>query len=317
MKIIDPSWEILEELPLLQGIERAGRVAYQSQDKIGDGSAEKFVSSIIKRKHFPVLDMGVVHLKLTMRKQTYNEFLKLQEWAGGKYVFFDQIDYCQQSGDITCAFSGSPRALTEYLNKRSSTYILCQQISGYLYELDPVCFAALERKTATSFQKMHITTLDIDKYTEHAWYMKHKHVSVRFICTRAVSHELVRHRNCGFIQESQRYCRYADEVVFIRPGVFFKADSLAYAAWRESCSESEITYLGLLETHTPQAARTVLPNSCKTQIVMHVNLENWQHIGRLRTSKGAEPSMQELAIPLMKEMCNRFPMIDLETEAYS
>ena len=73
--------------------------------------------------------------------------------------------------------------------------------------------------------------------------------------------------------------------------------------------ETERLYLQLLETSTPQAARTVLPNSCKTEIITYCNLEEWRHILTLRTSNGAEPSMREIMLPLRAELKNRYPFL--------
>ncbi len=72
--------------------------------------------------------------------------------------------------------------------------------------------------------------------------------------------------------------------------------------------ETESIYLQLLTTSTPQAARTVLPNSCKTEIIVNCNLEEWQHILRLRTPANAEPSMREIMIPFGEEMKTRYPI---------
>jgi len=141
------------------------------------------------------------------------------------------------------------------------------------------------------------------------WLLKiHDHlmVAVKFICNRAVSHELVRHRPVTIIQESQRYCRYSNdkfgnEVTFIRPDVFF-GPTVSYDIWEDSCERAEKDYLRLLGIgNSPQAARTVLPNSCKTEVIMFCTINEWCHIGRLRTSPEAEPSMRQLTIPLFEE----------------
>jgi thymidylate synthase (FAD) len=142
---------------------------------------------------------------------------------------------------------------------------------------------------------------------------KHRHLAVKFIVNRAVTHEIVRHRVCSFLQESQRYCRYSEdkfgsEVTFIKP-LFWAEDSEEYAVWRQATEETERLYFKLLETSTPQAARTVLPNSCKTEIIVYANLEQWQHIFKLRCSKAAEPSMREVMIPLREEFAKRWPEV--------
>jgi thymidylate synthase (FAD) len=128
-----------------------------------------------------------------------------------------------------------------------------------------------------------------------------------------VTHELVRHRPCSFLQESQRYCRYSqdkfgNQVTFIRP-LFFTLGSTEYKLWQQAMEETESLYLKLLETSTPQAARTVLPNSCKTEIIVYCNLAEWRHICRLRTSPAAEPSMREVMIPLETEIQKRYPQL--------
>jgi thymidylate synthase ThyX len=116
----------------------------------------------------------------------------------------------------------------------------------------------------------------------------------------------------GFIvHNSQRYCRYSDdkfgsEVTFIKP-MFWAEDSEEYAIWQQAMAETEQLYLRLLETSTAQAARTVLPNSCKTEIIVYANLEQWRHIFKLRCSKAAEPSMREVMIPLSEEFTKRWP----------
>jgi len=142
---------------------------------------------------------------------------------------------------------------------------------------------------------------------------RHRFLGVKFIVNRAVTHEIVRHRPCSFLQESQRYCRYSqdkfgNQVTFIRP-MFFAPDSPEYKLWQEAMEETEALYLQLLETSTPQAARTVLPNSCKTEIIVYCNLAEWRHIFRLRTTPAAEPSMREVMIPLEAEVKKRYPQI--------
>ena len=140
---------------------------------------------------------------------------------------------------------------------------------------------------------------------------KHRFLAVKFVVNRAVTHELVRHRPCTFLQESQRYCRYSadkfgNEVTFIKP-VFFAEQSEEFGVWKQAMAAMEAQYFRLLETSSPQAARTVLPNSCKTEIIVYANLLEWRHILALRTSPAAEPSMREVMIPLAQELRHRYP----------
>lgn len=201
MKIIPASYEILTPLDgeeILRTIELAGRVCYKSEDKITDGSAERFVRSIIERGHESVLE--------------------------------------------------------------------------------------------------------------------HVSLSVRFIVDRGVSHELVRHRVASFSQESTRYCNYSKdrlgvEITVIAP-CFANEDRDGYGHWVCACEDAEYRYFVLLNSGwTPQEARSVLPNSLKTEVVMTADLREWRHILRLRTDKAAHPSMREVMVPLLAELKERVPVI--------
>ena len=166
---------------------------------------------------------------------------------------------------------------------------------------------ALEIDAQVQVEKLSLN--DVDSLPEDL-KMRHRFVSVKFIVNRAVTHEMVRHRPCSFLQESQRYCSYSqdkfdNQVTFIKP-TFFDKDSPEYELWRQAMELAEKNYLQLLETSTPQAARTVLPNSCKTEIIVYCNLAEWKHIFKLRTSQAADPSMREVMIPLALEMEKRF-----------
>lgn len=156
----------------------------------------------------------------------------------------------------------------------------------------------------------------------HHSVIEHESLSVLFICDRGVTHELVRHRLCAFSQESTRYCNYKGGVTFIIPSwiVDIKEgacnfdneyrSSQANESWYESMIHAEIAYISLLEEGwSPQQARSVLPNSLKTEIVITANLREWRHILKLRTSKAAHPQMQELMLPLLKELKEKIPVV--------
>jgi thymidylate synthase (FAD) len=80
---------------------------------------------------------------------------------------------------------------------------------------------------------------------------------------------------------------------------------------------SEEKYMELLELGaTPQEARSVLPNSLKTELVMTMNLREWRHFFKLRTSTAAHPQMREIAIPLLDKFKELIPVVfdDIEAE---
>jgi thymidylate synthase (FAD) len=81
------------------------------------------------------------------------------------------------------------------------------------------------------------------------------------------------------------------------------SNSLVYKEWERACERAEYAYLNLLGMGaTPQQARSVLPNSLKTEVVMTANLREWRHFFKLRCAADAHPQMKEVTIPLLKEL---------------
>lgn len=135
------------------------------------------------------------------------------------------------------------------------------------------------------------------------------------------SHEIVRHRIAAFCQESTRYCNYGSdkfdcEVTFIKPS-FWEKDSEQYNMWRDACEYAEAAYLRMLiQGATPQEARSVLPNSVKTELVMTADIREWRHFIKLRTSKAAHPDIRVISIELLKQFKKDYPVFfeDIEVE---
>lgn len=156
----------------------------------------------------------------------------------------------------------------------------------------------------------------------HHSVIEHAFMSVRFICDRGVTHEIVRHRLAAYSQESTRYCNYAGGVTFvIPPWVDIEEGEYTFSSseqgisgntwiWYRDMLEDERSYKDLLlGGWSPQQARSVLPNSLKTEIVMTANFREWMHILTLRCSKAAHPQMRELMIPLLGEVKTLVPII--------
>lgn len=149
----------------------------------------------------------------------------------------------------------------------------------------------------------------------HESVLEHEKVSVRIICDRGVSHEIVRHRIASFSQESTRYCDYAQDkhggsLTFIDP-CFWDHESEEYKIWLEVCENVEQYYLKMTGKMgiKPEEARSILPNSTKTEIVVTMNLREWRHFFKLRTSNAAHPQMREIARPMLDEFKKRIPVI--------
>lgn len=135
---------------------------------------------------------------------------------------------------------------------------------------------------------------------KHESVLEHVFFTVRIVCDRGVSHELVRHRLASYTQESTRYCNYSKnrfgrEITVIQP-CFFKPGTYQYDLWYQQMLDAETAYMALLDAGaTPQEARSVLPNSLKTEVVMTANIREWRHFFELRCAKDAHPQMRQIA----------------------
>ncbi len=148
----------------------------------------------------------------------------------------------------------------------------------------------------------------------HHSVIEHVNVTVKFICDRGVTHELVRHRLASYSQESTRYADYSKdkfshEITVIKP-IFWDECSPQYKMWLSLMEQAETTYMKLLESGaSPEQARSVLPNSLKTEIVMTANIREWRHVLSLRCSPAAHPQMREVMLPLLEDFAVKMPVL--------
>ena len=173
-----------------------------------------------------------------------------------------------------------------------------------------VCYKSEERITSES-SKVFIGNI---LKSGHESVIEHEKVSVRFICDRGVSHEIVRHRIASYSQESTRYCNYSKdkfgkEITVIKP-LFWEEDSQEYKVWYDAMLHSEQAYQQLIQMGAkPQEARSILPNSLKTEIVVTMNLREWRHFFKLRTAVNAHPQMREIACMALDTLRQEIPII--------
>ncbi len=191
------------------------------------------------------------------------------------------------------------------------------KILKHIEKIGRTCYKSEDKITSDS-AKIFVKNI-MDK--GHLSVIEHFSVSVRFIIDRGVSHELVRHRLCAFSQESTRYVNYNKKgiefiippwITTIKPGVYDKTNfnKIPYNAWYESMLLAEASYNKLIESGwTPQEARSVLPNSLKTEIVTTANLREWRHILKQRTAFAAHPQMREVMIILLEKFKKEIPVI--------
>jgi thymidylate synthase (FAD) len=190
------------------------------------------------------------------------------------------------------------------------------------------CYKSEDRITDGSAEKFCKSILE----RGHESVIEHESLSVKFIVDRGVTHELVRHRLCAYSQESTRYCNYKGGVTFVIPpwvdlpeGEITQDDRTQYCPvvfisasveasprgeWLRAMACAETAYTNMLAWGwSPQQARSVLPNSLKTEIVCTANLREWRWIFRKRCDSAAHPQMREVMIPLLADLVQAIPVI--------
>ena len=210
----------------------------------------------------------------------------------------------------------------------SIPYLDTSNIMGYKYFLNPYS------KITSDHINTYITTnyrvlvennwLSDLKYLCEPILFHERRTTVKFICDRGISHEFVRHRVFSFAQESTRYCNYSkdkfnNELTFIipcwikdlkegnyyDPGQYYYAKNHISRQWFYSCLNAESTYIYLINNKwKPQEARTILPNSLKTELIMTGFDSDWQHFFELRCAPNAHPQAKELA-DMLKDKFNK------------
>lgn len=185
-----------------------------------------------------------------------------------------------------------------------------REVLKMLEKIGRVCYKSenrIEKDSAEKFLKTIIRN-------GHESVIEHMNITVKIICDRGVTHEIVRHRIASYSQESTRYCNYSNErfgneLTFIRP-TFWKNDKEKYEIWLGVMQEVEKKYMELIKLGArAEEARSILPNSLKTEIVVTMNLREWRHFFRLRTSVKAHPQIREVSIAILKKFKDCIPVI--------
>lgn len=194
----------------------------------------------------------------------------------------------------------------------------------HIEKIGRVCYKSEGKITKDGESAKKFVKMLIDR--GHEAMIEHSSLSVRFTVDRGVSHELVRHRIASFAQESTRYVNYSLDkfgneinVINIRDGIDLdnkmkNMDSSIIDAilreWFSAMKDAEKHYMKMIELGaTPQIARSVLPNSTKTEITITANYREWRAFFKLRVPATSHPQMREVTIPLLKELKNRLPII--------
>lgn len=301
MKIINSGFKELYNTNPQKHIEAIARVCYKSEDKIDyndDTKRNKLLNSLYKSGHHAMLEHFIFIYEVPSRL-----YYRLKEQTVENSLRFFRFTFNRQTGKHIISFSA--RSVIDLYFKNINESPIIEDIKNLRDKviLDYNCFEIFgvdrEETLKINDECKPLHTSELNRYERkiHGWR------TIKFICDRGVSHEIVRHRDASFAQESTRYCNYSNdkfgnELTFIKP-CFWDETSDEYKAWFSAVNFEESKYFNLLEMGAePQEARSVLPNSLKTEIVMTARNDSWMHFFKLRCDNTAHPQMREIAIPI-------------------
>lgn len=186
-----------------------------------------------------------------------------------------------------------------------------EEVMKFIESCGRVCYRSENNSTADSAKTFIKNIIK----RGHESVLEHFSCTFKIVCDRGVMAELTRHRLASFSIESTRYCDYTSdkfggELNFICPFEDITDNPNAYEFWRDSCKNAEENYKNLRSFGvTPEIARSILPNSLATTIVMTANLREWRHILKLRTAKDAHPQMRHVANMILDILKEKLPVV--------
>lgn len=291
MKLVQSNAELIQETNPYKLVELVGRTCYKSEDKITDDSYIKFVQNLIARKHYAMLEHG----RVTFVVRDLDPYL---------LVGVPGVHIARDSGYMNCKAYVISVSLSHLYNEKWTWlrpwFDVMRKIAEdvYLYG------------NSSSYRFGNVTMIDCnysESYVDEVVLSapnEFKYRTIKFVCDRGVSHELVRHR-CAVAQSSTRYCNYSkdkfgNEVTFVEPNDYefwTQEDKQHFEKFLKSC-EDEYMYMVKERAFTPQQARVVLPNALQTEVILTMNLDQWEHFFSLRLfgETGApHPDMKRVA----------------------
>jgi thymidylate synthase (FAD) len=318
MRLIKPSFEIIEQKPGVEGvykqIELAGRTCYKSLDKITEDSAKGFVDRMIKSGHGAMLEHGTIYLTMQYGGPSRKESDAIEKYTKNKYSKYNQ--------DIDSKY---------YITTNLRVLVENNWLDDLQYLYEP-----------TEFHKKRITVRFVTDQGILREFTRHRTASFAVESTRY----------CNYSKD-----KFNNELTFIQPcwldDMRLKLCGPYHTVIRDRSPESifianlnnaEKDYLDLINLGwKPQQARNVLPLATKCEMIMTAFVDDWwggylvfdkstglldqiihgmfwkelDNIDRekyrivekgffpLRCSSAAHPQAQELAIPLREEFLKR------------
>lgn len=304
MKITSPSFHILDigQAPLLEKIEEVGRVCYKSEDKICEGSAQRFVRSLIKNQHYAMLEHASIILQMTYRAYEHlNKLIANYERKTGLPSFL--LCSGNDSAD-RFVISGNVRAWRGFIAHFSECNLMPKGF-GSVFAAHPDLFGDINTSFCSYDWYGKVWEIVEAELSGPEECLRHLPMTVKFTVDVAVARELCRHRMASHASSSTRYCDYSkgkfgSEITVVEP--------------TEGCEENEAFIRGAMYAEQkyleqrrngvpPEIARSALPLATMCEHVVTATLERWKDIFALRaldkTGK-AHPQMKRVMLPLLE-----------------
>lgn len=341
-----PIPEPTDKMAVLKHLERIGRICYKSEDKITDESCIKFLDNIKKRKHWAMLEHYVFIMEISDKvySSIYNDMMLFDQIASinHRFKYFRLSTHDGPAGAPINIISGSATTFNyiwecfENAGEWHGILEVCEFLNSQYPEIMMRPARSKKLKLHTGDVKFVLMS-EIENLPDKGARLDikniHETMSVKFITDRGVSHELVRHRPPSWAQESTRYCNYGNAgCTFIIPGWFSEREHQILEdatmediyniihpenpycmddnvrEWVSAMLMANNSYQAMIDRKwTPQQARSVLPISIKTEIIMTANMYEWHHFFDMRADKPAHPQMKELSYPLLKQAYQNNP----------
>ena len=270
MKFIKQSFESINEPTYTRQIEKCGRVCYKSESKIAPGTDTAFVQMLIKREHTAMLEHGTIYLFITEDRPEFNELV--MRYQSNKYSAVVIQPYQSYTHE-----SGIRLIKAAYITTNFRVMLEHKYATDLLFACEPTCY-------------------------------HYKRVTIKFICSRQVSHQFVRHRVFSFAQESTQYCNYSlgrfgSEITFIEPSWYSNSSFMVKALFKGYLHITEWLYMFLLKAlKKPHLAAAILPNITKTELCMTGFTDDWLEFINLRAKDDNISQTYELIQDMNKNL---------------
>lgn len=280
MRITKPSFEILPQEPGVEGIykqiERAGRVCYKSEDRISEGSAEKFFGKMVKMNHLAMLEHGTVYLKIRANSW-WREFFMKEKFS--KSYCTDRFCYVTTNmrviveNGLMDGIMGFVCEPTEYHEKRITVHFNTQIAITREFNRHRVNSMAESSTRYCNYSKDKFgneITINIPQWVENE--IRTDKVSFKTMCELILNNEEIENMD-------------------------------AVDWWFFSNMASEMAYLNLIRLgKKPQEARVVLPLDTNSDLIHTAFVSDWKHFFELRAAGvtgDPHPDAKLLAKPLL------------------